>query len=94
MQMRTPGFIYWKICLICYGNKLLGAHLLKEIINEFMGILRLIYLQKAMFDANGLLGLPGPIYLKKSWSSYANELLGIPRLTYLKKMLSVYGRRE
>ena len=95
MQMRTPGFIYWKKSLICYGNKLLGAHLLTEIINEFMGILRLIYLQKSMmFDANGLLGLPGPIYLKKSWSSYANELLGIPRLIYLKKMLSVCARRE
>jgi hypothetical protein len=95
MQMRTPGFIYWKKSLICYGNKLLGAHLLKEIINEFMGILRLIYLQKSMmFYANGLLGLPGLIYLKKSWISYANELLGIPRLTYLKKILSVCGRRE
>jgi hypothetical protein len=77
------------------GNGLLGPHLLKEIINELMGILRLIYLQKSLTSyANGLLGFPEGIYIKKSWISYANELLGIPRLFYLKKMLSVCGRRE
>ena len=46
-----------------------------------------------MSYANGLLGLPGLIYLKKSWMSFANELLGIPKPIYLKKMLYVCGRR-
>jgi hypothetical protein len=53
--------------VISYGNELLGTHLLKEIINELMGILRPIHLKKSlMSDANDLLGFPRLIYLKKS----------------------------
>jgi hypothetical protein len=77
--MKNPRLIYLKKSLISYGNELLGAHLLKEIIDVL---------------CKWALGVPGLIYLKKSCISHANELLGIPRLTYLKKMLSVYGRRE
>jgi len=86
---------HFKKSVNSYGNELLGTHLLKEIINEFMGIFRLIYLKKSLMSyGNGLLGFPGHIYLKKSVISYAIELLRSPRLTYLRKMLSVCGRRE
>ena len=39
----------------------------KEVMNELMGILRLIYLTTSLMSyANGLLGFPGLIYLKES----------------------------
>jgi hypothetical protein len=81
--------------MISYGIELLGAHLRKEIINELIGVVRLIYLKKSLISyAHGLLGLPRLIYLKKSYISYANDLVGIPKLMHLKKMLSVCGRGE
>jgi hypothetical protein len=44
-------------------------YLLKEIINELMGILRFIYLKKSLLSyTNGLLGFPAFSYLKKMLS--------------------------
>ena len=91
----APGSFTWRKLWFYMEMSSWGVRFLKEIINELMWILRLIYFKKSLMSyANGLLGFPGPIYLKRSWISYSNELLGIPRLTYLKKMLYVCGRRE
>jgi len=49
--MSTPRLIYFKKPVISYASELLGVHLLKK---------------SYMSYANGLLGLPGLIHLKRN----------------------------